>query len=155
MVIATAIQESKMVDSIVTIVVAILGTLGTVFGGQWIWNYFTKKDDNKSQLTIEDKKNQVALEKDNRKQLASEATRVEKQMQATIDRLDAQLQKHEARLKTLEDEKALNMATIYRLESEGREKDNEILRLNGIINTVVDLLEEHSVDDSIIRILRS
>lgn len=144
-----------MVDPIVTVVLAILGTLGTVFGGQWIWNYFTKKDDNQSQITIEDKKNQVALEKDNRKQLASEATRVEKQMQATIDRLDAQLQKHEARLKTLEDERSLNLATIFRLESEGREKDNEIARLNGIIDTVVDLLEEHSVDDSIIRILRS
>jgi len=151
---AITIQERQMTDPVTMVLLSILGTLGTVFGGQWAWRYFTKRDDNQSTVTLETQKHQVALEKDARKQIALEGTRVEKQMQDTIDRLDAQLQKHEARLKTLEDEKALNLSTIYRLESEGREKDNEIARLNGVIDTVIEVLEEHSVDEAIIRLLR-
>ena len=151
---AITIQERDMVDP-TQIILSIIGTLGMVFGGQWIWGYFTKKDDNQSTVALETQKHQVALEKDNRKQIALEGTRVEKQMQDTINRLDAQLQKHEARLKTLEDERALNLSTIYRLESEGREKDNEIARLNSVIDTVIEVLEEHQVDEAIIRLLRS
>lgn len=137
------------------IIIAIITTAGTVLGGQWVWRYFMKKDDNKTAI------DQAASAHDNEMDKArfhadqADATKTEKILAGQLKNLEEKLQKHEERITHLEQERSTFILKISTLEKELEIEKLKTERLNKTLDAAEKMLIENGVDNQIVTLIKA
>ena len=140
---------------ILQIIVTIITTAGTIFGGRAAWNYFTKKDDNQTSLESSSIQHEQEMQKTRFNADLQEGSRAEKLLKDQLKNMEERLQKHEERIEHLEMERQVDKGMISRLEKELELEKLHNIRLNKIIDTVEGMLTEKGVDAQIVSLIKS
>jgi len=150
------IVEDKMdMDGITSVITSVVATLGTIFGGQWIWKYFTKKDDNATSTQKTNHEHVALMEKMKFDSDHAESTKSERLLYNSLKNLEDKLQKHELRITDLEGEKSNFILIISKLERELEMEKMLNTRLNRAIDTIESILVESEHDQRVLGIIRN
>jgi len=147
-------EYDKMAAGLEAIILAIVSVIGTIFGGQWIWKTVMNSKNKDAGLALEAQKHEQDMEKAKAKSLEDESTKSEKILKDIVKKMEAQLQKHEERLNALEAEKVTFMSTIALQDGELKGKDAQIKSLRIKIDKMIKVMEDHSVEQSIVELFK-
>lgn len=137
------------------IVVGIITTIGTIWGGRHVWSWYKSKDNNEAAIVMQREANRAKQESDEFSADIASGTRAERALKAHIDRLEKHITNLEARMDKLENDKNQAVLKVADLEAEGKVKDSKITHLQHKLDAACKILKDKGVDESIIEILRS